>query len=348
MMNKIIEEDLLSIYDAEIDWELFTNKTVFITGASGFLPIYMVRTLLYLNRVKPLINVNVITLVRNKEKAEQKFAEFLTDDHLKILVQDVCTPVTLTEKIDYIIHAASQASPKYYGADPVGTLNANVTGTLNMLELARKNDVISFLYFSSGEVYGHVTNEHNPVKENYYGYLDPTMVRACYGESKRMGENMCVSYAHQYGVNAKIVRPFHTYGPGMDLNDGRVYADFIADVLAGRNIQMKSDGLATRAFCYLKDATIGFFTVLLKGKNSEAYNVGNPDEEYSIIKLAEIVAGLGTPPLKVIRVSVKADNSYLNSPLARNTPNIDKMKNLGWMPSTGVVEGFKKALESYC
>lgn len=345
-MNEVIEEDLQAIYEADIDWNQFSGKTVLVTGANGFLPAYLVRSLLYVNACRPALKIKIIALVRSAEKAKARFSDYLSDDALEILEQDVCVPIR-SGAVDFIIHAASQASPKFYGTDPVGTLSANVLGTMNVLELARTSASTGVLYFSSGEVYGEVTDAHNPVVENYYGHLDPTNVRACYGESKRMGENMCVSYAHQYGVAAKIVRPFHTYGPGMSLDDGRVYADFVADILAGRNIQMKSDGSARRAFCYIKDATIGFLTVLLRGKIGEAYNVGNPCEEYAILELADIVAGLVTPPINVILNDATVGGSYLRSPILRNSPDISKIAGLGWQPVTSARQGFERTIRSY-
>ena len=163
-------------------------------------------------------------MVRNRENFVKRFTHLLSDPNLTLLVQDVSAPIHLALPHHFIIHAASQASPKYYGVDPVGTLSANVLGTMHLLDLARHHPVISFLYFSSGEVYGETASV--PTKESDYGYLDPTSVRSCYAESKRMGENMCVSYHKQYDVPAKIVRPFHTYGPGMKLDDGRVLRGF--------------------------------------------------------------------------------------------------------------------------
>jgi UDP-glucuronate decarboxylase len=344
--NKIVLEDLEAIRQSAIDWGRFDGKTVLITGANGFLPAYMVESLLYVNATAG-IGVKVIGLVRNIAKAKKRFAEYADDKNLSFIEQDVSLPVQTSEKVDFIIHAASQASPKYYGTDPVGTLSANVLGTLNMLNLAKEKVSESVLYFSSGEVYGQIDDAHNPVKEDYYGYLDPMQVRSCYAESKRMGENSCVSYYKQYGVSAKVVRPFHTYGPGMLLDDGRVYADFVADMVNGRNIEMKSDGSARRAFCYLKDATIGFFTVLLNGTPGEAYNVGNPDEEHSILELAETVVKLSDAGLKVIKVETAAGNQYLKSPLLRNTPNVDKLLTLGWHPQTNIATGFKRTIDSY-
>ncbi|KAA6336830.1 GDP-6-deoxy-D-mannose reductase [termite gut metagenome] len=171
--------------------------------------------------------------------------------------------------------------------------------------MAKRNPIVSFLYFSSGEVYGKVNDSIATVSETDYGYLDPMNVRSCYGESKRMGENICISYMHQYGIPVKVVRPAHTYGPGMDLNDGRVFADFVRDVAHNNNIVMHSDGSNSRAFCYLSDATIAFFIVLLYGTNGEAYNVANPLCEITIIELAEkLVKLFPDKKLKVEKVAL--------------------------------------------
>jgi len=260
MRHPVIEEDLTVITQFNLPWEEFEGKTVLITGANGFLPAYMVETLLYLNETRHRVATQVIGLVRNIDKARVRFAAYQNRSDLRFIVQDVSMPMTIDVQVDYIVHAASQASPKYFGSDPIGTLSANVLGTHHLLCLAQEHQVKGFLYFSSSEVYGQV--DRVPIDELAYGYLDPTDVRSCYAESKRMGETMCVAYAHQSGVPAKIVRPFHTYGPGMSLNDGRVFADFVADIVGNLHIVMKSDGSSTRSFCYLADAVMGFFTVL--------------------------------------------------------------------------------------
>jgi nucleoside-diphosphate-sugar epimerase len=346
--NPIILGDLQSIYSKPIDWKRFAGKTVLVSGANGFLPAYMVEMLLYLNTVDASMNVQVIALVRNEAKAKLRFSEYADDQHLHLLVQDVCHEINVPQHIDFIIHAASQASPKYYKTDPVGTLSANILGTINLVKLAEQHKVESFLYFSSGEVYGEVPEANMPVKEDQYGYVDPTQLRSCYAESKRMGENICVSWYHQYGVQSRIVRPFHTYGPKMLLDDGRVYADFVANILHGENIAMKSDGSARRAFCYLSDATAGFFTVLLKGECGTAYNIGNPGGEHSILELAKIVAALYPEKnTRVLEVAPAADSSYLKSVITRNSPNIDRITQLGWTPQVKTAEGFKRTIESY-
>jgi nucleoside-diphosphate-sugar epimerase len=347
-INKILSEDLETIYQSNVDWTRFCNTTVLITGASGFLPAYLVESLLYLNTINDKYNVKVLALVRNIEGAEAKFAAHNQSPFLTFINQDVSEKIDIVDNIDYIIHAASQASPKYYGTDPVGTLKANILGTINLAELAKSKNVKSFLYFSSGEVYGEIPVDKVPTKEDDYGYIDPTQVRSCYGESKRMGENICVSYHKQFNIPVKIVRPFHTYGPGMKLDDGRVYADFVSNILNNQNIVLNSDGSAIRAFCYLTDATIGFFKVLLDGVDGEAYNVGNPNEEYSILRLAEILVGLY--PDKSLSVVIKGDiqsNIYLKSPIKRNSPDINKINKLNWIPKVSVEEGFYRTIKSY-
>lgn len=345
-IHPIILEDVDNIIaTTPVDWAVLAGKRVLITGASGFLSAYLVETLLHLNHTQGL-DIHITALVRNRENFIQRFAAHLNNPYLHALVQDVTQPIHLSEPHHFIIHAASQASPKYYGIDPVGTLSANVLGTMQLLELARKHPVVSFLYFSSGEVYGETL--HIPTKESDYGYVDPTAVRSCYAESKRMGENMCVSWHAQYQVPTKIVRPFHTYGPGMRLDDGRVYADFVRDIVENRSIVVKSAGTATRAFCYLSDATAGFFTVLLRGESGIAYNVGNQEAEISVMNLAKLLVDLFPEKnLRLIQELAQVNNAYLASPISRNCPNVSRINTLGWQATTGLLDGFKRTIESY-
>jgi UDP-glucuronate decarboxylase len=347
LLHSIIQEDIEQVVKADLPWERFRNKCVLVTGANGFLPAYMVYTFLELNN-RFDYKIDVVGLVRNQSKAEKKFGNLLQRKDFQLLVQDVSVPIKSDSKFDFIIHAASQASPKYYGIDPIGTASANTLGTYNLLQLAKDCNSEGFLFFSTSEVYGTVAENQIPTKENEYGYIDPTNVRACYAESKRLGENFCVSFFHQHQVPVKIVRPFHTYGPGMELNDGRVYADFIADIVNNKNIVMKSDGKATRAFCYSADATAGFFTVLLKGENANAYNVGNLQGESSVIELAETLVNLFPDKnLKVEKWQPPTDGSYLPSAVLRNAPNTNKINTLGWSATTDIPTGFSRTIQSY-
>src|SRR6185437_11061397 len=240
-INPIIKSDLDYIISTDINWGKLEGKTILISGANGFLPAYLVETVLYLNDNVFKIKTQILALVRNKQKALARFVHYMDRTDLQFIIQDVCKPIVIESNLDYIVHAASLASPKYYKDFPVDVLLPNVVGTYNLLELARSKKITGFLLFSSGEIYGEIDEQFMPVKEQDCGYLDSMQVRSCYAQSKRIAETMCISWGQQYGVSIKVVRPFHTYGPQMPLNDGRVFSDFVANIVRGEDIVLKSD-----------------------------------------------------------------------------------------------------------
>ena len=346
-MHNIIKEDLIDICQENLDWSQLSNKNILITGANGILPSFMVETIIMLVNLKIIHNTQVFALVRNKSKAEIRFKEYLHVKFLKFIVQDVSDPIIIPDKIDIIIHAASQASPKYYGIDPVGTLSPNIIGTTNLLKLANEKGVQNFVYFSSAEVYGNLQNS-DAIRETDFGSLDPINIRSCYAESKRMGENICISWNIQYKIPIKIIRPFHTYGPGMQNDDGRIFADFVFNVINNQDLVIKSDGSARRAYCYLKDAIIAYFYILINGKIGEAYNVGNPCQEYSVKELANVLVKLF--PEKSLKVDMNptfSSPNYLASSVNRFLPDTNKIEMLGWFPKVDVKTGFKRTILSY-
>lgn len=342
-MNSIILSDIKEI--CENDIFRCEGCTFLVTGANGFIPSYMIYTLLYLNDNVFFKPCKIIALVRNKFKGEERFKEFLERQDFKLLVQDVNDSINISENIDYIIHAASQANPKYYGIDPVGTLKPNIIGTYNLLELAKLKNVKAFLFFSSGEVYG--DTPHTPTNEIQYGYIDHLNSRNCYAESKRMGENMCISYLKQFGIPIKIVRPFHTYGPGVSLDDGRVFADFTKNIINNEDIVLKSDGKSIRTFCYISDAVLGFFYVLFKGKIGEAYNVSNDKCSISIKELALLLLEVFNNKNLKLKFNYNNDVYYIKSNISINYPDISKLKMLGWDAKVNLIDGFKRMIESF-
>jgi nucleoside-diphosphate-sugar epimerase len=347
MRSGTVEADLDKITAMPLPFEQLEGTRVLISGANGFLPAYLVETLLWHNGQQRGRPTAVLALVRNAAKAQARFAHYSDRKDLNLIVQDVCQPVEIDGPIDFVIHAASQASPKYYGVDPAGTLSANSLGTHRMLELAREKQSRGMLYFSSAEVYGALSAADGSIAETALGYLDPLAPRACYSESKRFGETMCAAWHRQYGVPVKIVRPFHTYGPGMALDDGRVFSDFVADVVAGRDLVMKSDGNAVRAYCYLADATVGYLTVLLLGADGEAYNVGNRHAEASVAELAQQLADLfPAARLQVIRKN-QAAAGYVPNQIERCVPDTSKLEALGWRATTSIVDGFRRTVQSF-
>lgn len=347
-MNSILKEDYIYILeDKNIDWSVFAGSSVLVSGASGFLPSYMVQTLLYLNKLKKQEPVKLIALVRNIEKAKVKYKDYLDDKNLVFIEQDVSEPFVIEEKVDYIIHAASQASPKYFFSDPVGTINANSLGTSNLLSIAKDKKVKAFLYFSTGEVCGDIFERKDIVNECDYGSLNPLEIRNCYAESKRIGENMCACWHYQYGVPAKIIRPSHTYGPGFSLDDGRAFTNFVSSVLNNQNIVLNSDGSAKRSFCYLADATRAYFNVLLNGTLGEAYNVSN-SYEISIYDLAALILDLSpNKDLKIEFADGVNAKSSVSSKCSHGLLGIEKIKKLGWEPKIKEKEGFCRTITSY-
>lgn len=342
----MIESDLKYIAGADLPWELLRNKTVLIAGASGFLPSYMVETLLYLNETMQY-DIRVLGLVRDFKKAQERFSYYKENKSLILIAQDVCDKISIDEDINYIIHAASQATPKVFLNDPVGTIAPNVIGTSNLLNLAKEKKVEGFLFFSTTGVYGFADEKKYPLKEDCFGFLNTMDLSSCYIESKRMGENMCVAWMRQYSVPVKIIRPAITYGPGAKLDDGRSFADFISNVINHRDIEIFSDGKALRSFCYLADATVGFFTVMLKGKVGEAYNIA-ADREISIVDLAKLLAEKVFPERKLNVIMKKdASRNYLRINLARTAMDITKAKELGWKINFSLEEGFKRTVESF-
>jgi len=251
------------------------------------------------------------------------------DKNLASLKHDITNPLPASlGDLDYIIHAASIASPIYYRKYPIETMDANINGLRWLLDMARNQadrgrPVKGFLFYSSSEIYGDPVAEAIPTPEDYRGNVSCTGPRACYDESKRYGETLCVVFARQYGVRAMMARPFNNYGPGLRIDDGRVIPDFSRAIFDGRDIVMHSDGSPTRTFCYSADAVAGYYRVLMKGRPGEAYNIGVETPEVSMRELANRLAStanglFGYGGRVVIQASAEAD--YLMSQLLAAQP----------------------------
>ena len=344
--NPIVWADLEQIVAEHSHWDFYRNQTVLITGAGGLLASYLVRALLRASDCLDL-NVRLTCLLRSPPSAGSRLQPWVHHPNLRLIYGSAESySYSLLEPQDILVHAASSASPRTYSRDPVGVLLPNSVGTALLCEQARKWGSRRFLFFSTGEVYG--VNSKDQFDEHDFGYLDPNTVRSCYAESKRMGETTCRAYSHQHGLSTTCARIFHTYGPQMDLEDGRVFADFVRDALKGQSIALASAGTTRRCFCYLGDATAAFLTLLVSGSSGEAYNLANPDAEISIINLAHLISGLVEPRVLVCSIDPGiAKPDYMASLVPRSLPSIAKLQALGWRPTTDLESGFRRTLLSY-
>lgn len=343
--NIIIKEDLERIFVSRSDWKAIDNKTVYVTGSTGMIASYIILFLIYLNEVKDY-NITICAGMRNIEKARNLFGLYLERKYFKIHTNNILDCFNDEIKADYIIHAASLASPQYYGKMPVETMLPNVVATYHILEYAKLNCVEGVLFLSSGDIYGTLVKEGN-IDENDIGMLNHLSVGSFYGESKRCGESLCKAYYLEYGVPVKLARIAHTYGPTMDWeNDKRVFSEFVKNVLHNENIILKSDGSAKRPFCYITDNITGLLKILLDGKDGDAYNVGNDKEFISILQLANtLVDTFPEKKLKVIHAS-RTDAGYESCKEVKTSSLcMEKLRTLGWAPEVSVSDGFRRTIE---
>ncbi len=343
----ILEEDVREIAERLRDrLAALRDRTLLVAGGGGFLPSYLLEALGYSNEhfLDPpcrLICVdNFITGMPERLEHLQGRPGFSLIQH------DLTAPLRLDGPVDYILHAASVASPPFYRKYPLETIDVNVLGTRNLLELARQKKVESFVYLSSSEVYGDPPREAIPTPETYRGNVSCTGPRACYDESKRLAETLCIVYCQRFGIPVKIVRPFNVYGPRLCLKDGRVIADFLKDALSGNRVTLYSDGQSTRSFCYVTDVVGAILLLLLSDHNGEVFNVGN-DEEVSIESVAQLINAL-CERKPGIRFAKNADAHYLSESPRRRCPDLAKVKQaIPWQPVVNLRQGLRRTIQWY-
>ncbi|MDR3466450.1 MAG: NAD-dependent epimerase/dehydratase family protein [Xanthobacteraceae bacterium] len=291
----ILYDDVTAIVEGlGPDAQRFAGKTVLLAGGAGFLGRHFIAVFRRLNK-DVLSTPCKILSVDNYITGQQLelYESGHHDPNVTDVWADVSAPLPVRHDVHFIIHAAGVASPAYYMKYPLETIESAVQGTKNLLELARKNPAIEgFLFFSSSEIYGDPDPKAIPTPETYHGNVSSVGPRACYDESKRLGETISTIYQQQFNVPVTIVRPFNVFGPGMRHDDRRVIPMFTYEALNGRAIPVHGDGRQTRTFTYITDAISGFFKTLLKGRPGEAYNIGNSNDEVSMTDLAKMYSSV--------------------------------------------------------
>ncbi|MFZ5932570.1 MAG: UDP-glucuronic acid decarboxylase family protein [Patescibacteria group bacterium] len=307
-------------------------KIALVTGGAGFIGSHLC-DLLVKRGLAAICVDNLITGTRENIRHLRGVKNF------SFLEKDVAKDRLDVKGLDYIFHLASPASPIDYQNHPQETALTNSLGTLKMLELAKRTGA-KFLLASTSEVYGD-PKEH-PQKESYWGNVNSFGPRACYDESKRFAETLVYIYLHKYGIDARIVRIFNTYGPRMQKDDGRAVSNFINQALAGENLTINGKGNQTRSFCYVSDLVSGIYKAMFADKTKgEIFNLGNPDE-YRIIDLAKKILKL------VGGKSQISFGPYPEDDPQRRKPDISKAKRvLGWQPKISVDEGLQKTIAYY-
>ena len=342
MSTAVPEADLVEITESLGPLaERFSGKTILIAGGRGFLGTAIVELIDVLNGTvldRPCRVVVIDNLISTQYRTPD------ANDGVTFVQHDIVEPLEWPEHVDFVIHAAGIASPYYYRKYPLETLEVATAGTKNMLLLALEHKVEGFLFFSSSEIYGDPDPRHVPIKESYRGNVSCTGPRAPYDESKRVGETLCQIFHQQHSVPATVVRPFNVYGPGMAEQDYRVLPNFASRVIAGQPLRIYGVGNQTRTFTYLTDGINGFLRALLIGTPGEAYNIGNPTPEISVVDLAkEIGAVLGRD---VGFTFADYPDSYPSDEPMRRCPDITKARaQLGFEPAVDLREGLRRFLD---
>ncbi len=342
--NKILLADCAQVAK-NYDFSALKNSSIFITGSTGLLGSQLVLFLDYLNQTCNY-NIKIVALVRSKEKAERIFHE--TYNRVTCVYGDVLNLPKISEPIDYVIHGASITSSKAFVENPVEVIDIALNGTRNILNLARIKSVKSFVYLSSLEVYGTFSFEDGVknVTEKDCGYIDSMSVRSSYSEGKRLCETLCKSYQSEYGLPIKVARLCQTFGCGVEYNDNRVFAQFARSIIEDKDIVLKTKGETVRNYCYTSDAVSGILTVLIKGKDGEAYNIANSSSTISIADMAALFCGLFKESKSKVVFDIAEDTSKLGyNPVVKLQLDSSKLQSLGWQASISLSEAIKNLVE---
>ena len=340
--HPLYKEDIQAIVqDKDLPWEKLYEKSVLITGATGMIGSCVVDVLLAANKTLDA-KIHVYAMGRSAERARKRFEEDWTDAQFTFIEQDVSCPWQWEEKVDYILHAASNADPRSFAQYPVDTICANFLGMQHALELARRQKSQRVLFVSSGEMYGQPTEALDGFTEAYCGPVDYAGARACYPAGKRAAEVLCHCYESQYGVESVIARPCHIYGPTMTKTDSRAVAQFIRNAVAGEEIVLKSEGLQERSLCYVTDTASAVLYILLKGQSGQAYNIADPEIVLSVRQLAEAIAAAGKTNVVFDLPDEVEKAGYTR--VTRAVLRAEKLLGLGWKAKVPLEKGLGKTI----
>ncbi len=332
MNREIYLRDVDRAIQALPDVQKLRSARILITGATGLVGAFLTDCLLALSDQNAL-DLRLYALCRNAARAKERFGE-----RVNAIAADVSESTALPE-CDYIIHAASNAHPKAFSADPVGTMLANILGVRNLLEHLRAQGHGRLLFVSTGEIYGDNPAIRDGFSETDFGKIDSMNPRACYPESKRAAETLCASYLSQYRVDSVVARLCYVYGPTITNENSRADAQFLRNALSKTDIIMKSAGAQVRSYCYVADAARALITILSGGESGSAYNVANRAAVRSIREYAEALAKVAGVQVKFETPEDAEKRGY--STVSRAVQKPDRLEALGWKPLFSFEEGIE-------
>ncbi|MDQ3008131.1 MAG: SDR family oxidoreductase [bacterium] len=320
------------------DFTSFNNKTVVVTGAAGFLGSHLCDALI-------AAGAKVIGVDNFLTGDADNLTQLSNHDHFVFVEADVnqqpSSYLPANEKIECIFHFASPASPPLYQAHPVETYLVNSMATHQLLQyLLQHNPAARFVFASTSEIYG--DPEIHPQVESYWGNVNPNGIRSCYDEAKRLGETICGVHQRDFEMDVRIVRIFNTYGPRMDINDGRVIPNFIKQILNQQPLELYGDGTQTRSFCYVDDLINGIMKLAsVDAGSGKSINIGNPTE-FTMLEAVAVLESITGTKLETVFKPLPQDDPV------RRKPDITLAKHvLEWQPTISFEEGLKKTIEYF-
>ena len=336
--NELYIEDINHILSTVSDWNSLSDKTFFITGATGLIGTVLVDALMHANNSHNC-NIEIIALTRNIENAKNHFSLYANNSQLKFLQGDVVNKIEVNEPIDYIINLASNTHPGLYSAQPINTIEAIISGTKNILDLAVEKNTKRVINASSVEIYGENRGDVERFTEDYCGYINCNTLRAGYSEGKRLAESLNQAYIAEKGIDVVSARIARSYGPTVLRSDRKAITQFMFNAVNKEDIILKSDGVQRFSYIYVTDVVTAILTLLLRAKAGEAYNISN-DEVKKLCEIADILARLGEKRV-VVDKQVVEGASVVQVALMDS----EKMKRLNWAARYDFEKGLYRTVE---
>lgn len=336
-------QDVKKAAEFPLKWHFLENRSILIAGATGMIGSFLIDVLMYRNRHYSF-GCNIIAIGRNRDKAEKRFSDYWNDSKFRFVEANININIDYNlGNIDYIIHAASNTHPLAYATDPIGTVEANVIGTRNLLELAANQKKCRFIFVSSVEIYGENRGDIERFREDYCGYIDCNTLRAGYPESKRVGEALCQAYIRQKELDVVIARLSRVYGPTMLMSDTKALSQFIMKAIADEDIILKSAGTQYYSYSYVADAAVSLLYCMCYGVCGEAYNVSDLQSDIALRDLAKIIADYAGKSI-VFELPDEVENAGYSKATKAVLDN-SKLCSIGWYAGWNLRTGLEHTIQ---